>query len=161
MDGVGMKLKSIGRRGFDFRFRRLENAAAGESGAAIVITMLMLALFTMLGIGASAVSIIEVKTAANDKIFKEGFYLAESAAMEAVQRIENTSGEVLSSGSIPWISTRSGTTIDVASSIWNGSNSSCSSMEGNTRYAAVDQGIAAGSSLGMDESRLHSYTVFG
>jgi hypothetical protein len=104
---------------------------------------------------------IEVKSAANDKIFKQGFYLAESAAMEAAQRIEDASIETLCSGSISWISTQEGILADIEAPGWNGSASSCSSIDNNTRFGAVDQGIAPGSSLGMGKSNLHSYVVFG
>jgi hypothetical protein len=143
------------------RYREISNPARGESGAAIVLTMLMLVLLTFLGIGATTISMIEVRVAANDRIFKQGFYLAESAAMEAAQRIEDAADESLRSKSISWISLQESAMADINGSAWSGSNSSLSSIDGNTRYAAADQGIAAGSSLGMGGNNLHSYAVFG
>ena len=156
-----MKLKSDVKRCFNSDHARIMNAADDESGAAIVLTMLMLVLLTFLGMSATTISMIEVKSAANDKIFKQGFYLAESAAMEAAQKIEDAPVETLCSRSISWICTQEGMVDDIGAPGWSGSASSCSSLDNNTRFAAVDQGIAAGSSLGMGENNLHSYVVFG
>ncbi len=135
--------------------------AGDESGAAIVLTMLMLVLLTFLGIGATTVSMIEVRVAANDKIFKQGFYLAESAAMEALQRIEDASADTLRSGSISWFASQPEDISEISGSGWSGSVSSVSSMDGDTRYSAVNQGVSSGSSLGMGGSNLHSFAVFG
>ena len=122
--------------------------------------MLILVLLTFLGIGAATISSIQVRMAANDRNFKRAFYLAESAAMEAVQRIENTAENDLRSGSISWINSQAALSgVDAAG--WNGSQSSSSSLDPGTRYGAVDQGVAAGSSLGMGDTNLRSYDVYG
>lgn len=156
-----MKSGSCEKIRFIFSHGRLANVAADETGAAIVLTMIMLILLTFLGIAATTISMIEVQCAANDKIFKQGFYLAESAVMEAAQRIENAPVDTLRSGSISWICTQPAMFADIGSSGWSGSASSCSSLDNHARYAAVYQGVAAGSSLGMGGSRLHSYLILG
>jgi hypothetical protein len=104
---------------------------------------------------------IEVRVAANDRLFKQGFYLAESAAMEAAQRIEDTSDASLRSGSVAWINSQATLISDIEASGWSGSGTSISSIDTNTRYGAVGQGVAAGSSLGMGGSNLRSFAVFG
>jgi|GEM_PF-5565491 len=141
--------------------RGLAHSAVNESGAVVVLTMLMLVLLTFLSMSALTISIIEIKSAANNKIFKQGFYLAESAAVEAAYRIENASVEILRSGSIPWIGTEPGKIAGIEAPGWSGSASSRSLLDEHTRYAAVDQGVAPGSSLSMGGSTLHSYAVFG
>jgi type IV pilus assembly protein PilX len=156
-----MQLDSNGKRGFISGPGRVTGIAADERGGAIVLTMIMLVLLTFLGMGSTMISMIEIRSAANDKRIKQGFYLAESAAMEAAHRIENASAEALRSGSISWICTRPEMIADIGAPGWSGSASSCSSLDKRARYAAVYQGIATGHSLGMGETKLHSYVVFG
>ena len=150
-------------RGFFLQCRRehAEGTAANERGTAVVVAVLMLALLTFLGIGASTIAAIQVRTAANDRIFRQGFYLAESAVMEAVQRIENAGEAALRSGSLPWINTEASVVADMDAAGWSGPGSACSSTDANTRYAAVDRGVAHGSSLGLGGTNLYSYVVLG
>jgi Tfp pilus assembly protein PilX len=53
------------------------NKLAGEEGAALLMVLLVLALLTVLGIGATRMSTTELKIATNDKSYKMAFYHAE------------------------------------------------------------------------------------
>ena len=55
----------------------------------IVSTMMLLALITIISVAASNTSRTEVKIAGNDLTYQRNLYLAEGAAMEAVDRIQN------------------------------------------------------------------------
>ena len=130
-----------------------------ELGSAILLTMLTLVLLTFLGIGTSKVATIQQRIAGNDRAVKQGLYLAESAAMEAVQIMEN--GMELSSGSVPWINSRASVVNHMEAEGWRGPASSPSRLESNTRFAAVDLGIARGSSIGKGGTNLRHYKVLG
>jgi len=132
-----------------------------ELGGAILLTMLTLVLLTFLGIGTSKVATIQQRMAGNDRAVKQGLYLAESAAMEAVQIMENDNGTELNSGSVPWINSRASVINHMDAEGWLGPASSPSGLESDTRFAAVDLGIALGSSIGKGGSNLRHYKVLG
>lgn len=60
-----------------------------EEGAVLVVSLIMLAFLSLLGIAATTTSSIEIQIAANDRAYKHNFYMAEAALWEAAQRIQN------------------------------------------------------------------------
>ncbi len=70
------------------KIRRI-NRLSNEDGSILVITLLMLAFLSILGVSATTTSTIEVQIAGNDRTFKQNFYKAEGGAMEAATRLEN------------------------------------------------------------------------
>ena len=55
----------------------------------IVSTLMLLALLTIISIAASSTARTEVQIAGNDLIYQRNLYLAEGAAMEAVDQLQN------------------------------------------------------------------------
>jgi hypothetical protein len=55
----------------------------------MVVAVMMVALLWIIGIAANYLASIEVQIAGNERAYQENFYLAESAALEGVQRISN------------------------------------------------------------------------
>ncbi|MFO7784798.1 MAG: PilX N-terminal domain-containing pilus assembly protein [Thermodesulfobacteriota bacterium] len=61
-----------------------------ERGSVVVIALILLALLTIIGISASRTTEIEIMIAGNERIAKQNLYLAEGAAMRAVQVMDET-----------------------------------------------------------------------
>lgn len=59
--------------------RSLKAQLAGESGIVTGMMLLMLAIFTVVGVSAVVVSLVEMSLASNEQFFKIAFYGAEAA----------------------------------------------------------------------------------
>ena len=141
--------------------KRFEVSLCGENGGTTAVAMMMLVLLTCLALGSSMIAMIEARMAAGDRFFSQGLYLAESAAMEGIRRIEAAAEDTLKSGLFAWVTDQTGVIDRMDAPGWGGSASAPSLLDGRARYGALYRGVAPGSSLGMGESRLHSYSVFG
>ncbi len=71
---------------FSLAYRR--ERRRGERGSIVVIALVLLMLLTIIGISISTTSTIEIQTAANERTFRQNFYQAETAAMQAVTQLE-------------------------------------------------------------------------
>jgi hypothetical protein len=70
----------------------------------VVIVLLMLVLVTIIGVSSVNMSVIESAIVRSDGQYKRNFYIAESAAYEAAQRLENTvMTETDPTGGLAWI----------------------------------------------------------
>lgn len=150
-----------------------------EDGSVLVIAMIMLALLTIIGISATTTSTIEVQIAANDRFYKQNLCVADGAAMECIQRMENGGEEMkeMTSTRDVWLIdgsnfNRSGVSVPGADTItdpdnWRdadtGTSQSCevAMLDPNSRFMAFYGGIAEGSSLDMTKSTVYEYRVFG
>lgn len=68
-----------------FRGSLLDN----EGGSVIVIALVMLMLLTLAGTSATTTATIEIQVASNERSYKQVFFRAEGAALQAVQRVKN------------------------------------------------------------------------
>lgn len=64
--------------------RRLQD----ESGAVLVLALLVLVVLAMLGVVASNMSITELQSSANERRFNQTFYVADSAWQEVVPKLD-------------------------------------------------------------------------
>ena len=62
-----------------------------EEGSAIVIALIILVLLTMIGISATDNTVIELQIVRNEAIYRQNFYKAEGAVIEAAQILEVSS----------------------------------------------------------------------
>ena len=70
----------------------------------VVVVLLMLVLVTIIGVSAINMTTIESTIVRTDGLYKRNFYVAESAAYEAAQLLENTAmTETNPTGGVPWI----------------------------------------------------------
>ena len=69
--------------------KKYKNIVSNESGSAMVMAMVILAVLTILGISSINTSTIELQIVHNEKIYQQNFYQAESAAIEGVQKLED------------------------------------------------------------------------
>lgn len=68
----------------------LRAVVTNQEGSVLVVSIMILALLTVIGIAATTTTSIELQIAANERIFKENFYAAEGAALVLAQVLENT-----------------------------------------------------------------------
>jgi hypothetical protein len=59
-----------------------------QSGAVLVITLLVLLAVTVLGVASLQTTSVELNISRNEREIRETFYLAEGAAMEGLQRLK-------------------------------------------------------------------------
>ena len=132
-----------------------------EEGSAILLALVILMLLTVLGISATTTSTVEVQIAGNESMYKRNFYLAEAAAMEAAQRIDDADDDDLVplTTSFGWLEDD---TVDMTDPDIMEANSTTSSLNPNTRYGVVAHGVAPGSSLDMaTQTQLFEFAVYG
>jgi hypothetical protein len=129
----------------------------------IVSTIMLLALLTMISIAASNTARTEVQIAGNNLVYQRNLYLAEGAAMEAVDRLQNDANPRGLGFVVPGFKT-----IDDATYMdhWDndpGGLSGIASYDpvGDTRFVAGYHGTPAGYSLGIGQSRIHEFVVYG
>ena len=141
------------------------HGAKGEDGAIVVIALMMLVFLTLLGISATRTTLTEISIAQNENLFRQNLYSAECAAMAGAQALENETNisalEDLSPdwlhGSLPDGDIRSDTN-------WDPSNGHSNQvLDETTRYLAVYQGVANGTSLdiGAQSTSLRDFLIYG
>ena len=137
-----------------------------ESGAVLVISLVLLMAMTLLGLSSSRTASIEVLVAGNDKAFKEILYLAEAAVMENAQTIQNGTEEMNTSGSPSrpaWLVDTLPNPNDVKDDDnWVTAQLSALDPSGCTlEYISHFKGVTTGESLDMTkESNLYTYSVY-
>ena len=153
---------------------------ANEEGVAIITTLLILMLLTFIGITATKTTITEKKIVRSEAIFERSFYLAESAAMEGIQKLENesTPEELLASRIVAGVSNNDGllvsTDANEPENDWKNIDSNDDNViDGNdyqdseldpdneTHRLVVQAPIANGNSLALGSSRLYDYFSYG
>ena len=140
-----------------------------EQGFVLVISLMIMTILSLIGIYATNSTVLELQISGNDRIAKLNFFNAESAAYEAIQRLENEADPdnlKASRTSRNWMVTSSGeddidwTSDDLATALEQADTT------GSTiRMAVVDEGVVAGSqgaSLSMTSgSRVYQFKILG
>ncbi|OQY26013.1 MAG: hypothetical protein B6244_14415 [Candidatus Cloacimonetes bacterium 4572_55] len=70
---------------------KLTPSVNNEKGTALIISLMLLVLLTLLGMAATTTSTLEIMIADNERDYKVNFYKAESAAIQAAVVMENES----------------------------------------------------------------------
>jgi len=135
-----------------------------ETGTISGIILLILSILTLVGLASVYSSNTEVITAGNEVVFKQNLYQAEAAAVENTQALDTTdSDNLLDVNNFNWLSNL-GDLSDPAN-ILNPDNwtdvFSQTSINTNTRYLSVYEGIVVGGSLDMSVSQIRAYSVYG
>ena len=167
----GNEAHAIGRHPTGPMAAKVQLTRFGHSaGSALIICLLVLAAITVLAVFGINSSAVQLQIAANHKQMGHGFYLAEGAAMEAAQRISNAPREDLLDHFYFWHHTRR--EMESASKDENhpqqlpqpGSDTMPaleSTLGPNIYLAAVEWGVAPGSSLVATEPRLYLNRIYG
>jgi hypothetical protein len=135
-----------------------------ETGSIAGIILLILTILTLVGLASVYSSNTEVMSAGNEVVFKQNLYQAEAAAVENAQALETSDSDaLLDLNNFNWLSNQ-GDLTDPAN-IFNPDNwtdvFSQTSINTNTRYLSIYEGIVAGGSLDMSVSQIRGYSVYG
>ena len=127
----------------------------------IISTMMMLGLLTIISIAASNTANTEVQIAGNDAVYQRNFYLAEGAALQAVDVLENDPNP----RGLPFVDPGLKTIDDENfTNDWEANSQSVTTSldsSGKTRFRAGYEGTPAGYSLGMGKPKVHEFAVYG
>jgi Tfp pilus assembly protein PilX len=141
-----------------------------SSGSALVIVLLILIALTILGFACIHSGIIELKITSNERQMRQGFYLAESAAMDGIQRLSALNLDDMSEQVAFWHhSSRNGGPLlnfrDPAQWVKDGDdqNANCvaSAIDPDAFIAVVEHKVATASSLVMTDTRLYQNRIYG
>lgn len=135
-----------------------------QHGSIAGIVLLILTILTLLGVSSLNSSNTEVMTAGNEVVLKQNFYRAEAAAVENCEAIETADGaDLLDLTNFAWLNDLGG--LPDSASILNPANwidvYSQTSLDADTRFLSVYDGIVAGGSLDMSQSQIRAYTIYG
>jgi type IV pilus assembly protein PilX len=139
---------------------------SNEEGSVLILALIMLVLLTMIGISATTTSMIETRIAGNERVYKRNFYAAEAAVMQGAQNMEQTD---LQNPRPTWLGLKGAVNEpdDIRLTLfWDTSLDPLpqASVIPNTLFVATSRGYAGGAqgtSLAMDISKVHTYSVFG
>ncbi len=127
----------------------------------ILATIMLLALLTIISIAATNTANTEVQIAGNDTVYQRNLYLAEGAAMEAVDRLQNDPdprGLLFVESGIQTIDDENFT------DNWETKSQAVTTTmdaSGKTRFRVGYEGTPAGYSLGIGKPRVHEFAVYG
>jgi hypothetical protein len=135
-----------------------------EQGYFLVMsTIMLLALLTIISIAATNTANTEVQIAGNDAVYQRNLYLAEGAAMEAIDHLQNDSNPRELEFVVPGLKA-----IDDLTYMdhWDkdpGGKKGISALDaaGDTRFVAGYEGAPAGYSLGMGKPKVHEFAIYG
>lgn len=155
--------------------QRMVSNLKNDDGSAIVIVLIILAALTLIGVFATNTTVVELQIVRNEAVYKQNFYRAESAVIEAAQWLE----ENLTLTTTPAWMINDGTANSDMTNLINWRDNAdppnwlaniqkspnlddSADLQNNTSYAAVSHGIAAGSSLKMTGgSNLYDHSIYG
>jgi type II secretory pathway pseudopilin PulG len=132
---------------------------------AIVAALVILTLLAIIGFSASRVANNEVTVARNESVHQRNLYLAEGAAMEAVDRLTHTAN--LKDNVPAWMEKVAGNLdVDTLRSYLNDKETVkplASAVDGANRatFVASLERAAPGGSLGMDKPMVYIIGVYG
>ena len=131
-----------------------------EDGTVLVVALIILVFLTLIGITISATTEVEIQIAGNERLYKDNLYTAEAATMECAQMMEEFVS--LDPTAHSFIKPLGTVTLDHIrdDSFWPG-NSEASTIDANTRFIAVEEGVAEGTTLDMTKTTLRSYSIYG
>lgn len=150
--------------------RSLTADPTGQSGSALVVTLLVMVSLTILGIMSINTAVVEIQIGSNEKQLRHAFYLAEAGVMEGVQRLAAMADKDLDEQIAVWhhpVSEIEAKRMDFRDpEIWDADgqgedNALASAVSEQTYIAAVEWDVATGGSLIHSDSRLYLNRVYG
>lgn len=142
-----------------------------ESGSVLLIALLVMIAISVLGVLGIQSSIVELDLVRNERDIQEAFHLSESAALEGIELLVNSSKEDRQDNQPVWHHARK--TMEALNcdlrdmTQWDADgqgqddNSIKSKFSQESLIAAVEWDVAAGGSLVMTQSRLIVTRVYG
>jgi hypothetical protein len=138
-----------------------------HGGLMVIISVMLLALLTIISVAASKTANTEISIAANEYVYQRCFYNAEGAILEVVDLLEGSASPLESLPS--WMSLDEEVINDsTVFTLWqdseklNGVVPQASVIDSqNTDYLSVHHGILSGSSLDMSKPAKHTFSIYG
>ena len=130
----------------------------------IVATMMLLALLTIISIAASNTARTEVQIAGNDLIYQRNLYLAEGAAMQAVDELQNATNP-RDPAEVPFVDPGLKAVNDENfKDGWEAKSQPVKTSldsSGKTSFRAGYEGAPPGYSLGLGKPKVHGFAIYG
>ena len=127
----------------------------------ILATIMLLALLTIISIAATNTASTEAQIAGNDAVYQRNVYLAEGAALEAIDRLQNDPDP----RGLPFV--EPGLLVIDDNNFtedWETKSQAVTTsmdVSGKTRFRVGYEGTPTGYSLGIGRSRVHGFAVYG
>jgi Tfp pilus assembly protein PilX len=146
----------------EYLMHKTFSLSMNEKGSVIVFTLMVLTLLTIVGLASINTANTEIEIAGAELIYQRNFYLAEGAAMEAANWLDNNPVTTTDPSWVEMtIGALNGGTID---DYWAGNEAiqpqTCA-IDADASFIAADEGVAAGSSLDVSKTKLHDITIYG
>jgi hypothetical protein len=158
-----MQTTHAGRRKENEKMK-ISGAFGSENGAALLVAMMILTLIAIMAMSLSRTTTIELQIVRNDTEKRLQFYLAEAAAREAAQEVENMAPPLLSDiSAISWINA---TELDLnALDLYAAGNLWIKSAVDETTAGTVEVGYTVVDETGPIDlsaaSNMHQYAIVG
>jgi hypothetical protein len=141
-----------------------------DSGSVmIIISLMLLALLTIISIAASKTARTELKIAGNEYLYQNNFYCAEGAVIETMDMLEAM--ESVDVDEIDWLMNESekvvkdtdlfGYWTDEDREDGDANPASASLCTEHTQLLGIHHGVLSGSSLDMTKPAKHIYSIYG
>jgi Tfp pilus assembly protein PilX len=143
---------------------------SNQQGSVMVIALMILVVVTIVGIASMNDSRTEQQLVRNEAIYKQDFYLAESAAIEGAQRLNNLNDRwVLQNQAQPWLNQNEDNTgvnlTDPGNWDTGGATPNAAvagvDVAGDGTYTVVDERTADDGSLNPNSPQVHEFRVLG
>ena len=159
---IGQHSRSEGSR-MSHPLRSLNN----ENGSAIVISLMLLALLTVMGIWSTRKSNIETLISGNEVARKQTFYRTESGVIEGGFAIEEAAATDLKAWAPDWLTEKSVAVDMTDPDNWDfdqvgGDDTAVpTTLDGEVGFCAIDKGVTSGDSLLMTgATQVRTYAVY-
>ncbi len=130
-----------------------------EDGYTVIIALAILTLLTVIGISVTTTSTIDIMISGNEKTYTKNFYLAEGAAMQCAQDVDDDVDPM----NLPYLNNPM-TYDDIrALNFANSASFTITDPESGKvvtpGYAAIYEGVVG--SLKMGQPNIHEYSLYG
>ena len=138
-----------------------------EGALMIMVSIMLLALLTIISVAASKTANTEISIAANEYVYARSFYNAEGAVLEVVDLLEGSATPL--ENPPPWLSLDENlVNDDTVFTIWEDRKKMPDVVPQpsvidprNTDYVVVHHGVLSGSSLDMSKPAKHTFSIYG
>lgn len=145
-----------------------------QKGSALILSMLMVMMLSLIGIAATTTSTLEMGIAANERVYKDNFNRAEAAAVIGAQEIENETDEtplkdLQDKKYSSWLhfdlpypdNLNDNWDYDDQNPDTPSNTDSAEAIDPQCRYLGDYKRVAPGASLDMSEPTVHEFSIYG
>ena len=145
--------------------QKLAMQIKNEDGYFLIIsTMMLLALITIISVAASNTARTEVQVAGNNLVYQRNLYLAEGAAMQAVDELQHATNP-RDQDEVPFLDPAlKAVNDDNFKDEWADKSQPVETSldsSGKTSFRAGYEGTPPGYSLGVGKPRVHGFVIYG